>query len=274
MYILDNVTVADQFPGDFAAQALGPLAIMGPAIKSNGGYFQIANNPVYAQLAYSPQPAGYGFGQVTWTKAFPFPVGPGILAPGTVGIRFKNYTPGSAAVVSGALSEHSEPQIEVTSSGSTSGAGSTAQIVTGFPGSPTNGQQIIFTDSVSAPTYSWLLQYDSLALVWRFIGGSKLEGTTTITIPRDGSYYVEIGAESEGYGAAQNVILGLTAGGITLTAMAGGAGGGTEGIDASCYDAGRMTGLTTSQVLTPTSTGSVAPLRQYIRAQPVNLGAT
>lgn len=121
MIVLDNVTVGDSFPNENAQQ---PAAIMFPAVKSNGGYFTITNNPVYVQLAYNIGAAGYGYGQSRWTKSIPFPVGPGILLPGTVGIRFSNYTPGKAAIVSGALAEEAEPSIEVTSSGTAGSTGS------------------------------------------------------------------------------------------------------------------------------------------------------
>lgn len=114
MIILDNVAVADAFPNENAQQ---PSAIMFPAIKSNGGYFQITNNPVYLELAYGIAPGEFGYGQTRWTQQIPFPTGPGILQPGTVGVRFKNYTPGKIANVSGALAENAEPAIEVTSSG-------------------------------------------------------------------------------------------------------------------------------------------------------------
>lgn len=85
--------------------------------------------------------------------------------------------------------------------------------VTTLPGSPTNGQQAILTDSTSAPTYLWLLQWSSTAAKWLCIGGSPaitevLTSETTastgyaalatagpsFTVPNAGDYYVTIGA--------------------------------------------------------------------------------
>lgn len=139
--------------------------------------------------------------------------------------------------------------------------------VTTLPASPSDGQQVVFVDSTSAPTYAWLLQYVASAAAWLFLGGSSLEGTTSVTIPRAGSYYCEIGAQGGSFSGTTNVQLALTAGGITLHANQGATGGGTEGIVGSAFDRGRMTGLTAAQVLTPTVTGT--PTRQFIRVQPV-----
>lgn len=88
---------------------------------------------------------------------------------------------------------------------------------TSLPGSPTDGQQAILTDSTSAPTYAWLLQYSTTASKWIFIGGSAAhaevataEGTTStsytdlatagpsFTLPRTGSYRVQIGFQGSG----------------------------------------------------------------------------
>lgn len=139
--------------------------------------------------------------------------------------------------------------------------------VTSLPGSPTVGQQCILVDNTATPTYSWLMTYSTAASKWLFSGGSWLEGTTTVTVPIAGDYYVEIGAEGGGFGATNGPNLTITAGGITLFAGGGGNGGGTQNMFGSLYDKGKMTGLTASQVLTPTSANT--PTRPYIRIQPV-----
>ena len=60
-------------------------------------------------------------------------------------------------------------------------------LVTSLPGSPTDGQQVIFTNSTSAPAYQWLMQYVAAITTWICIGaGGWLEGTTTVTVPRAG----------------------------------------------------------------------------------------
>ena len=229
MIILDNVTVADQFPNENATQ---PSAIMFPAVKSSGGYFTILNNPVYVELAYNIESADYGHGQSRWTKAIPFPTGPGILLPGTVGIRFRNYTPGSAAIVSGALAEHAEPSIAVTSSGAfTSSAAAVIVPNTVLPGSPSDGQQAILWDSGVAPTYQWLLQWNAALGRWIFLGGEPAyvfnDGSVSSTggnnvfqtvtpsfqVPRQGIYLCQYGANGTGNASASTSYIGISANG-------------------------------------------------------------
>jgi len=48
--------------------------------------------------------------------------------------------------------------------------------VTALPGSPFDGQLILFTDSLTAPTYLWQLRYNASSastFKWEFIGGSN-----------------------------------------------------------------------------------------------------
>jgi len=152
--------------------------------------------------------------------------------------------------------------------------------VTALPGSPTDKQQAVWTDSVTVPTYTWLMQYNASLGYWQNIGGHGwLEGTTTITIPRAGDYVCEIGASGLGSGAGSAwtaYILSVTAGGITLNAYAGQGGGQNNNDYSSCIDRGKMVGLTTSQVLTLSDTssngsGSITATRRYIRAQAVKI---
>lgn len=53
-------------------------------------------------------------------------------------------------------------------------AGPSAPALT-FPGSPTNGQQCIITDSLTAPTYEWVFMWNTAMTTpsWVFIGGSS-----------------------------------------------------------------------------------------------------
>jgi hypothetical protein len=90
-----------------------------------------------------------------------------------------------------------------------------AALVTALPSSPENGDQCVLTDSLTAPTYSWLLQYVSAKSTnkWQFIGGSPLVAEVatsqtssstsyaalatvgpSITVPVAGDYLVGIGA--------------------------------------------------------------------------------
>lgn len=84
--------------------------------------------------------------------------------------------------------------------------------VTTLPASPADGQQAVLTDSTSAPTYEWLMQWSTAASKWLFVGGSAarvaidtdeiVTGNTYIdaptvgpsfTVPRTGSYVIDMG---------------------------------------------------------------------------------
>lgn len=94
------------------------------------------------------------------------------------------------------------------------GGGITA--VTALPGSPSDGDEIMFMDSLTAPTYAWHLLYIAAksSNKWQFIGGSPLaaevatsESTTStsyvalttagpsVAIPVAGDYTITIEAE-------------------------------------------------------------------------------
>lgn len=54
--------------------------------------------------------------------------------------------------------------------------------VTALPGSPFDGQLIVFVDSTSAPTYIWQLRYNAnsaSSYKWEFIGGSNFRSAET-----------------------------------------------------------------------------------------------
>ena len=67
-----------------------------------------------------------------------------------------------------------------------------AQAVTALPSSPEDGDQIIFMDSLSAPTYAWHFRYVAAksSNKWQFIGGAAIEEevATAQTIGSSGSY--------------------------------------------------------------------------------------
>jgi len=82
---------------------------------------------------------------------------------------------------------------------------------TTLPGSPIDGQQAIFVDSTTTPTYVWLFQWSSTASKWFFIGGSQFGtvisasatlanqatyadlpgGSPTLTCPKTGVYNID-----------------------------------------------------------------------------------
>lgn len=96
------------------------------------------------------------------------------------------------------------------------GAAPGATLVTTLPGSPTDGDEVILVDSLTAPTYAWRMKYVSGitgTYKWLFIGGSPisvqtlagntqsggsgqadLTGGPSLTLPRAGVYDVEYAA--------------------------------------------------------------------------------
>jgi hypothetical protein len=111
-------------------------------------------------------------------------------------------------------------------------------LVTSFPGSPANGEVILYTDSLTAPTYIWMLQYNSGisdSNKWVFIGGASIQAETqtdggvesqdnistysnltttgpSITVPRTGVYYVEIGADAVTNGGSPTAFMSYSIG--------------------------------------------------------------
>ena len=64
--------------------------------------------------------------------------------------------------------------------------------VTALPGSPFDGQLIVFTDSTTVPTYVWQLRYNAnsaSAYKWEFIGGSNfMSAETDVTFANNTTY--------------------------------------------------------------------------------------
>jgi hypothetical protein len=112
-------------------------------------------------------------------------------------------------------------------------AGGTPPLVTAIPGSPTDGQEIIFTDSLTAPTYQWHLKYVAAKATnkWICVGGppklvrvetsesitSATYGDTatvgpSFTLPRAGHYRIQLGFGGGGnnYGALMSFAIGAT----------------------------------------------------------------
>jgi len=103
-----------------------------------------------------------------------------------------------------------------TSTGLEWGAAGSAGYSTSLPGSPTDGQEHILVDSTSAPTYFWLLRYNSgsgSTYKWECIGGTPKSVLITtsesisadsytdlatvgpdITLPNAGDWDITIGA--------------------------------------------------------------------------------
>lgn len=108
-----------------------------------------------------------------------------------------------------------------------------SQPVTALPGSPVDGQQALLVDSLTAPTYIWLLQYDSGisdANKWMFLGGTPLAASAQSskltsgyvvliqhTAPRAGLYNI-IGSAATKTGGAILSSIKYTANTVTIRA--------------------------------------------------------
>lgn len=282
-----QAATADQFPDlpSGAAQLAQGAAILGPSAQGAGVLISIYNQLIDLQLMYRDPQAGGSVG---------FKYGPiiqglypgGFTFPGAIGFRARSHQPGNPAqmiaqvwdIQDGPLPQTPlSPNVQTLSA---SGSFGTAVIIPKVglaawpPVSPVDGQTVILSIPASFDSsghkVEWFAEYDAADAVWQ-MSGPPLNGTTTITVPRAGTYLCEIGCQGISVGASANVQLSLTAGGASLGAFGGTAGGGTEGALFSIYDSDRMVGLTTNQVLTPSSTGSQAGVRNYIRLHPLFL---
>ena len=143
---ISGVTCADTYTD---------AATIGPIYESNGGYFIIAAQDVFMQLGYQQG----GTRDFIWTPEVHVPLGNGVLYKGTVTARFRNYTAGSNATVSGALYYKTQPLFTIaaggvatpsTATGVITGiipaAGTTPTAGTGFTYTHTNGSGLyVFT---------------------------------------------------------------------------------------------------------------------------------
>lgn len=102
MLKLDNVAVGD----DYTA-----AATLEDVYASTGGYFAVYNADCFVELQYGRH------GQEWWTNEVRAPIGNGVLAPGTIGVRFRNAVAGSTATVSAALSAEAEPPLAIVAGG-------------------------------------------------------------------------------------------------------------------------------------------------------------
>lgn len=109
MFTLDNIACTDTMPADGSSGGAQLIAANG----SNGGFFSVTANDAYVSLGFK-QADGL---TIAWTPEVHVSAGNGILQRGTYGIRFRNYTAGSVAIVSAGLSEPAEPALQLTAGG-------------------------------------------------------------------------------------------------------------------------------------------------------------
>lgn len=166
-----------------------------------------------------------------------------------------------------------------------------------LPGSPTDGQQTILTDSVSAPTWAWLLRYNATSTKWDFLGGAPIyaevvtsEATASITyaalatagpniaLPVAGDYIVEAGFAYVSVSSAQ-VFMSYDIGGTgavdadaVIGASASGSGlGGTASIMRVRKKTG-LTAVTLTAKYRVDNAVSKAFQNRWIRVTPIRVG--
>lgn len=285
MRTLTNVTVADNYTD---------AASLTEVIESAGGYFNVTGADVFMEVQYGIA------GLTQWTDEVHIPIGGGILIRGTTGVRFRNFIAGTAAVVSAALAERNEPAIQIAATGqsavSTVSLGPTP--VTNLPASPQDLQQVLLVDNVATPTYAWLLQWDAALNLWIFVGGSPGFGEVdtnestastvytalatagpSFTLPRSGTYIVEVGFRPGDQTAAGNAFMSYDIGGTAASdndaAKTGNTGAGNVSLGYSVMQAKKKTGLVAGNVLTAKYRCSSAISRDFafrwIRVTPVTL---
>lgn len=73
-----------------------------------------------------------------------------------------------------------------------SAAGATLE--TALPGAPTDGQEIVFVDSLTAPTYAWRLRYIAAKLTnkWQFVGGTSAIASVTADETTASTVYADL----------------------------------------------------------------------------------
>lgn len=107
----------------------------------------------------------------------------------------------SAADVVARLAVGSNGQVLTADSTETLGmkwaaaAGGSITSVTALPSSPADGDEIIFTDSLTAPTYRWHLRYNSgssSSYKWEFIGGTPALVMVTTDEASPGASYADL----------------------------------------------------------------------------------
>ena len=175
------------------------------------------------------------------------------------------------------------------------GGGTTA--VTALPGSPSDGDEIMFTDSLTAGTYHWHLRYVSgrASNKWVFIGGASMfsavnssESTTSttytdlttsgpsVTLPVAGDYFIHFGALiNGGTDNAQPVASFATSAAASDTNRIEGAPVSAEQTLISASRKVKMSGLTAAAVTMKykvTSAGSGTYNFRWLAATPIAIG--
>lgn len=104
MLTLDSVSCGDDYT---------PAATLAYAYGSNGGSFVVSGHDAFVQLAYGR------LGSEVWMSELHVSTGAVALQKGIIGVRFRNKTAGSIAVVTAALATANEPPFTLGAFGGT-----------------------------------------------------------------------------------------------------------------------------------------------------------
>lgn len=125
--------------------------------NSPGGGFLVTTNDVYMELQYGT------LGLNSWTDPVHIAVADvganGTFGPGTIGCRFRNYTPGKNAVVTANLSFNSEPVFQIQQTASTAPTTTSSMITGQIPATgttPTAGSGFTYTHTNGTGVYVFM----------------------------------------------------------------------------------------------------------------------
>lgn len=171
-------------------------------------------------------------------------------------------------------------------------------MVTALPGSPVDGQEIVLTDSPTAPTYRWRLRYNasSAAKRWEYVGGTPAEArvatsetTTTIgsyvnlgtagplfTVPLLGDYGVRFGATFLDSAAESQLNIGVGVGDFSSPLFEARGHISANNYHLTVSGEAVLVGLTAGQVIRAkyqhALAGTLTVLNRYLYVTPIRLG--
>lgn len=158
------------------------------------------------------------------------------------GFRARNASTGLGAVLAGYFWTEADPVLSFIGLASSQAVGAVLipkLVVASFPpASPTDDQVVVLTDSLSAPTYAWLMQYfaSKATRKWVCIGGdpavvavTTAEGTASaaytdlatagpsFTIPVLGDYFITVESQLDSSAAGPISHMSYAVGGVGAT---------------------------------------------------------
>lgn len=177
--------------------------------------------------------------------------------------------------------------------------GTGVDLVTSLPATAHDGQEIVFTDSLTAGTYQWTLRYvsDRSSNKWVFVGGTPMyaEVTTSettsstaytalstagpsVTLPLAGDYFIDQGFDHSSHATADATVhmsydIGASAASDTDSTQCKPPNGST-GLQSSVHRRRKKTGLTAVALTSKyrTTAGTAGFEKRWIQATPIAVG--